>query len=97
MENPAACPAEALLKMLSGRWKAQIFKLALDGPVRFNSLLRQIEGANKQSIAVALKDLEVNGLLERTIVSEKPLHVEYALSAKGQSFVPVFEQLETLG
>ena len=52
------CPAESLLKMLSGKWKPQIFRLALNSPIRFNTLLRQIDGANKQSIAVALKELE---------------------------------------
>jgi len=42
-----ACPAEALLKQLSGKWKPQIFRLAVDGPLRFNALLRAIEGTNK--------------------------------------------------
>jgi len=90
------CEAEGLLKTLSGKWKPQIFRLALDGPVRFNSLLRQIEGSNKQSIAVALKELEEQALLEKTIVKRKPLHIEYNLSEKGKSLIPVFRQLENL-
>lgn len=53
MESENSCPAEGLLKLLSGKWKPQIFRIALDGPVRFSSLLRQIKGSNKQSIAVA--------------------------------------------
>lgn len=90
------CPAESLLKMLSGKWKPQIFRLALNSPIRFNTLLRQIDGANKQSIAVALKELEEQGLLDRVVVKLKPLHVEYTLSVKGQSLIPVFRQLESL-
>jgi DNA-binding HxlR family transcriptional regulator len=90
------CPAESLLKMLSGKWKPQIFRLALNSPIRFNTLLRQIDGANKQSIAVALKELEEQGLLDRVVVKLKPLHVEYTLSEKGQSLIPVFRQLESL-
>ena len=77
MESENSCPAEGLLKMLSGKWKPQIFRMAVDGPVRFNALLRQLEGSNKQSIAVALKELEENGLLEKTVVKLKPLHIEY--------------------
>jgi DNA-binding HxlR family transcriptional regulator len=96
MENENGCPAEGLLKMLSGKWKPQIFRLALNSPVRFNSLLRQIEGSNKQSIAVALKELEEQGLLEKTVIKLKPLHIEYNLSAKGTSLVNVFKQLESL-
>ena len=55
MEKDNSCPAEGVLKMLSGKWKPQIFRLALNGSIRFSSLLRDIEGSNKQSIAVALK------------------------------------------
>ena len=90
------CPAESLLKLLSGKWKPQIFRMALSGPIRFNSLLRQIEGSNKQSIAVALKELEEQGLLSKTTIRLKPLHIEYNLSEKGQLLIPVFRQLETL-
>ncbi len=94
METESTCPAETLLKLLSGKWKPQIFKLAVEGPLRFNSLLRQLEGSNKQSIAVALKELEEQGLLDKVIIKLKPLHIEYSLSEKGKSMIPVFQQLE---
>ena len=90
------CPAESLLKQLSGKWKPQIFRIALTEPVRFNSLLRQMEGSSKQAIAVALKEMEEQGLLEKTIIRLKPLHIEYTLSEKGKLLIPVFEQLEHL-
>lgn len=96
MKSENSCPAEGALKMLSGKWKPQIFRIALDGPVRFSSLLRRIEGANKQSIAVALKELEEQELLEKKVVKLKPLHIEYNLSEKGKSMIPVFRQLENL-
>lgn len=96
MKSENTCKAEGLLKMLAGKWKPEIFRLAQDGPVRFNSLLRQIEGSNKQTIAVALKELEEQQLLERIVVKQKPLHVEYHLSEKGRSLIAVFQQLENL-
>ncbi|MDI9863933.1 helix-turn-helix domain-containing protein [Flectobacillus sp. DC10W] len=88
------CPAEGLLKILSGKWKPQLFRFAVNGPIRFNTLLRDIEGANKQSLATALKELESEGILHKVIISEKPLHIEYNLSEKGLSLVPIFQQLE---
>jgi DNA-binding HxlR family transcriptional regulator len=96
METESTCPAETLLKLLSGKWKPQIFKLAVEGPLRFNALLRQLEGSNKQSVAVALKELEEQGLLDKTIIKLKPLHIEYNLSEKGKTMIPVFQQLENL-
>ena len=96
MESENRCPVEGLLKMLSGKWKPQIFRIALNGSIRFNTLLRQIEGSNKQSIAVALKELEEFGLLEKKVIKLKPLHIEYNLTEKGKSLIPVFQQLEHL-
>lgn len=95
-ENEITCPAEALLKALSGKWKPQIFRLALEGPLRFNSLLRQLEGSNKQSIAVALKEMEEQGILEKKVIKLKPLHIEYYLSEKGSAYIAVFRQIEGL-
>jgi DNA-binding HxlR family transcriptional regulator len=90
------CPAQALLKSLSGKWKPEIFRLAVDSPLRFSGLLRQIEGSNKQTLAVALKELEEVGLLQKVVIKEKPLHIEYYLTENGQALIPVFKQLENL-
>ena len=95
-ENVETCPAQGLLKMLSGKWKPEIFRLAVEGPLRFSSLLRQMEGASRQSISVALKELEETGLLQKVTITPKPLHIEYRLTEKGQSLVTVFKQLEGL-
>ncbi|HAT3999339.1 TPA: helix-turn-helix transcriptional regulator [Elizabethkingia anophelis] len=95
-KNYECCPAEEVLKLLSGKWKPQIFRLAIEGPLRFSSLLRQIDGSNKQSIATALKELETEGLLIKNIIKLKPLHIEYTLSERGKLVLPVFQQLENL-
>jgi DNA-binding HxlR family transcriptional regulator len=93
--EPESCPATNLLKLLAGKWKPQIYRLALEGPLRFNALLRKLAGSNKQSVAVALKELEEAGLLQKTTITEKPLHIEYNLTEKGLSLVPIFKQLES--
>jgi DNA-binding HxlR family transcriptional regulator len=90
------CPAEGLLKLLSGKWKGQIFKKAMDKPIRFNSLLRELPQSNKQSLAIALRELEEEGLLQKATLRLKPLHIEYTLSAKGEAMIPIFQQLEIL-
>ncbi|KQS30718.1 helix-turn-helix domain-containing protein [Dyadobacter sp. Leaf189] len=95
-EAQSQCPAESLLKQLSGKWKPQIFRSALKQPVRFNALLRELEGASKQAIASALKEMEEQDLIRKTIINEKPLHIEYTLSEKGRSVIPIFKQLENL-
>ncbi|WP_460956494.1 winged helix-turn-helix transcriptional regulator [Spirosoma litoris] len=90
------CPAEELLKRLSGKWKPQIFRKAMDGPLRLNTLLREIEGTNKQSLANSLKELVDEGYLDKITIRQKPLHIEYSLSAKGKLLIPVLLQMESL-
>ncbi|OJJ14803.1 transcriptional regulator [marine bacterium AO1-C] len=90
------CPAQKLLKALSGKWKPQIFKMAASKPIRFNQLLRDLEGANKQTLATALREMVVQDILVKEVVQEKPLHIEYTLSEKGKSLIGVFVTLEQL-
>lgn len=90
------CPTAQSLKLLSGKWKPQIFLLCMIGPVRFNSLLRQLPSANKQSLSIALRELEQAELLEKVIVKKKPLHIEYHLTDKGRSMVEIFKNIDKL-
>ena len=85
MGDSATCPAQGLLKSLSGKWKPEIFRLAGEEPLRFSNLLRQIEGSNKQTLSVALRELEEVGLLEKIVIQQKPLHIEHKLTEKGKS------------
>ncbi|MBD2754213.1 winged helix-turn-helix transcriptional regulator [Spirosoma validum] len=96
ISHPETCPAQGLLKLLSGKWKPELFRLATEGPLRFSNLLRQIDGSNRQSLATSLKELEEADLLNKVIIKLKPLHIEYHLTAKGQSLIPIFRQLEGL-
>jgi DNA-binding HxlR family transcriptional regulator len=90
------CPSEYLLKQLAGKWKPCIFRYASYGPVRFSQLLKILPGSSKQSITVALRELEEAGILSRNVVRHKPLHVEYQLTDTGLAFIPVFKMLESL-
>jgi len=95
-ESMGICPVQKLIKLFSGKFKPEVFLLATKSTLRFNVLLREIKGANKQSLAIALKDLTEAELLERIVVKKKPLHIEYCLTEKGRSFIPIFKQLENL-
>jgi len=96
VDNTEICPAQKLLKLLSGKLKPEIFGLAINSTLRFNNILREIKGSNKQSLAIALKELEEADLLEKIVIKQKPLHIEYYLTKKGRSLIPIFRQLEKL-
>ena len=97
-ENDAAmnCPKDYLLKALSGKWKTCVFRYAMQGPVRFGQMLKLLPDATRQGMANALRELEENGILERKVISGKPLHVEYSLTELGIEFIPVFKAIDAL-
>lgn len=88
------CPAEAALRSISGKWKPRVLRFAMDGPLRFNQLLRDLPGSSKQALTEALRELEADGLLRRDVVRLKPLHVEYHLTEQGRALLPILKGLE---
>lgn len=95
IEQPQECPTEDVMRLLSSKFTLQIlFRVALDGNVRFSDFLRKIRGANKQTLSIALRDLVEEGYLIKTTIQLKPLHIEYSLTEKGTQLVPLLKQFE---
>jgi DNA-binding HxlR family transcriptional regulator len=91
--NDYDCPGHEVLNILSTKWVPNIFKAAHDGPVRFSGLMKNMPYANKQSISSALHKMKHHGLLHKTVVKQKPLHIQYELSDKGRSALEVFRSV----
>jgi DNA-binding HxlR family transcriptional regulator len=91
-----SCPKDFLMKALSGKWKTCVFRYAVQGPVRFGQMMKLLPDATRQGITNALRELEASGIIERSVVCEKPLHVEYKLTELGLEFVPVFKAIDAL-
>lgn len=90
----AECPAEQALRSISGKWKPRILRAASEAPVRFNQLLRDLPESNKQALTNALRELESDGLLVRSVVRQKPLHVEYMLTDQARTIIGLLRAME---
>ncbi|RYZ48155.1 MAG: transcriptional regulator [Sphingobacteriales bacterium] len=93
IEKGYHCPGHDTLKLLAAKWNPLIFRMVYERPVRFSEMLRKLPGSNRQSLAVALKELEHAGMLHRVTVKLKPLHVEYTLTEKGSAMIEVYRQV----
>ena len=82
--------------MLTGKWKPCIFRYATQGPVRFGQIMKLLPEASKQALTVALREMEESGILDRKVIKEKPLHVEYTLTDLGLEFIPIFKAIDEL-
>ena len=109
MPNPKSqaacgCPVAAFQKMISGKYKLRIVWDLKDGPLRYNEirsgLLRGTEGTGEiapRVLSRELKALAETGLIDRKDFGVVPPKVEYRLTAKGRSFVPVISAIRTWG
>jgi DNA-binding HxlR family transcriptional regulator len=90
----AAQGVEESIRLLEGRWKLVILFHLFGGHVlRFSELERAIPGISQKMLGQQLRQLEADGLVERTVHPEIPPKVEYALTAWGQDLCPALDAL----
>jgi DNA-binding HxlR family transcriptional regulator len=95
----AECPTRLVLDRIADKWTVLILSLLVHRPLRFNALLRQVEGLSQKVLSHTLKRLERDGLLSRTVHATVPVSVEYALTPLGatlaRSLGPLIAWAET--
>ena len=91
------CVLDVTMHFLGGKWKSVIIWYLRNGPRRFNSLRKCIPDMTEKMLSLQLKNMEENGILDRTVLSEKPLRVDYRLTPFGETLLPVVEAMATWG
>ena len=82
------------LSLINGKHKMVILYCLMEfQPVRFNELRRYVQNISDKTLSVNLKELEADGLIQRTEYPQVPPKVEYSLTPRGQSLMQVLDQL----
>src|SRR4029079_6105822 len=91
---PALCVKFHRASELVGRrWTGAIIYVLLRARCRFATLREAIPDITDRMLSERLQELEQEGIVERTVVPETPVRVEYALSDKGRALVRAFDAL----
>lgn len=93
-QNVKTCPISNAMDIIGKKFAVLILRnMMVYKQTRFNQFLNSIDGMNPKTLAARLRELERNGLVERTAYAEVPPRVEYSLTEKGLALKPVLEQL----
>jgi DNA-binding HxlR family transcriptional regulator len=84
---------KATLQVLGGKWKLLILWHLKDEPKRYSELKRLIPEVTEKMLIQQLRELEGDGIVSRTALTETPLKVEYAFTDYGETIKLVIEPL----
>jgi len=91
------CPVEAVSDLIGGRWKIVILSRLMHGTRRYGEIKSSISHITEKMLIQQLRQLEKDGLIERRQYPEVPPRVEYSLSAKGRTLIPLFQYIGAWG
>lgn len=86
------CPIEYGLDIFGGKWKSRIIcVLSANKVMRYNEIKKELGNITDAVLAAMLKELNADELIDRTQYNEIPPKVEYALTCKGKSVLPILQ------
>ncbi|HOM42339.1 MAG: helix-turn-helix transcriptional regulator [Clostridia bacterium] len=92
------CPLTFALNYIGGKWRLPIiWALSKNGTMRYNELKRSIDGITNMMLTQSLKELELNGIINRQQYMEIPPRVEYSLTDNGKELIPALKALASWG
>jgi len=91
------CSVIATLKLFATKWKPCIICYLAKKTMRYNKLYRIIPNISRKMLSEHLKELENDALIVRCQCDKKMQCVEYSLSQKGASLLPLLEHLQDWG
>lgn len=90
----AACPSRQLLDRLSDKWATLLLVALADGEQRYSELARSVAGVSQKMLTQTLRNLERDGIVERSITAAVPVRVDYRLTLLGRSLLPVMRAIK---
>lgn len=96
-KNLEKCYVTATMGVIGGKWKLLVIYLISNGINRFGKMGMVLKNISKQMLTTQLRELEQDGIISRVIYPEIPPRVEYFLTEKGNSLLPVIEKMKEWG
>ncbi len=94
LEDDIRCPLEYGLAVFGGKWKSRIIcVLSANEKLRYSEIRKEMYNITDAVLTLNLKDLITDGIVDRKAYDEIPPKVEYSLTEKGYSVVPILQSI----
>ena len=94
LEDDIRCPLEYGLTLFGGKWRSRIIcVLFVHKKLRYSEIRKEMYNITDAVLAATLKELLEDGLIKRKSYDEIPPRVEYSLTEKGRSVVPILQSI----
>ena len=82
------------VELVGRRWTGAILLVLMDGPLRFSEVRERVPDLSDRLLSERMKELEREGIVERRVLEDVPVRVEYGLTAKGRALEPAVAALK---
>jgi DNA-binding HxlR family transcriptional regulator len=82
------------VELIGKRWTGAIVFVLMEGPLRFSEVKVLVPDLSDRLLSERMKELEAEGIVERHVIDEMPVRVEYSLTAKGRALEPAVRSLK---
>ena len=97
VHESTTCAVAASAEIIGAKWTALLVHDLSEGPRRFSELEHSCSGISPRTLAERLRALEQEGIVERRSYPESPPRVEYELTGKGESLLPIIDAMREFG
>jgi DNA-binding HxlR family transcriptional regulator len=94
MDNMKCCPIDNTFKIIGKKFTIHIIRnMSLHTQSHFNEFIDSIEGINPKTLSTRLREMEKNGLIQRSVYPGTPVKIQYFLTKKGRALTPLLDKM----
>ena len=88
------CPVDNTFRLVGKKFTIHILRnMSVLNQSHFNEFIDSIEGINPKTLSTRLREMEKNGLIERSVYPGTPVKIQYFMTKKGKALTPILDQM----
>ncbi len=90
-------PVQLVMEQIGGTWKAPILWRLREQTMRYGELRKDILHISDKMLTTQLRELELDGYIQRKVYAEVPPKTEYSLTEQGKEIIEIIQDIRNYG